>query len=75
MNTIMTLQVRELSTGWNLLTIGRVERAPRRRTMILKDLQGKEICKSASIETVAAAGRRYAQEQGYPDAAYATAAV
>lgn len=71
MNTIMTLQVRELKTGWNALTIGKVERAPRSRTMILKGIDGKQICKSASIETVAAAGRRYASEQGYTDAAYA----
>lgn len=71
MNTIMTLQVRDLKTDWNHLTIGRVERAPRSRTMILKGIDGKMIAKSANIETVAAAGRRYASEQGYTDAAYA----
>ena len=71
MKTIMTLQVRELKTGWNELTIGKVERAPRSRTMILKGIDGKLIAKSTSIETVAAAGRRYAKEQGFFDAAYA----
>ena len=75
MKTIMTLQVRELKTDWDLLTIGRIERAPRSRTMILKGIDGKLIEKSASIETVAAAGRRYAIEQGYADAAYADAAL
>lgn len=63
MKTIMTLQVRELKTDWDLLT------------MILKGIDGKLIEKSASIETVAAAGRRYAIEQGYADAAYADAAL
>lgn len=69
MNTVMTLQVRELKTGWNPLTIGRVERI--KNTLYLKDTSGRLICKSANIETVAAAGRRYAKEQGFFDAAYA----
>lgn len=35
-----TLQVRELKTDWEGFAIGRVERAARSRTMILKGIDG-----------------------------------
>ncbi len=69
MNTTMTLQVRELSTDWDVLTIGRVTKV--KRTFALKDLAGQTLFESSSLDKVAAFGRRYASEQGYTDAAYA----
>ena len=75
MKTLMTLQVRELSTDWDVLTIGRIERAARSRTLILKGIDGKLITKSTSIDVISAAGRLYASEQGYEYAAYAAYAA
>ena len=75
MNTIMTLQVRELKTDWDVLTIGRVEHAARCHTMILRGIDGKLIVESASIDVISAAGRLYASEQGYAYADYAAYAA
>ena len=61
----MTLQVRELKTDCDVLTIGRIERAARSHTMILRGIDGKLIVESDNIDVVSAAGRRYASEQGY----------
>ena len=63
--TIMTLQVRELATDWDVLTIGRVEHAAHGHTMILRGIDGKFIVESDSIDVISAAGRLYASEQGY----------
>ena len=65
MNITLTLQVMSLSTDWDVLTIGRVERDPRSQTMMLKGIDGEVLVESSSMETVSAAGRRYAREQGY----------
>ena len=71
MNTILTLQVREKQTGWNLLTIGRVTRE--KRSFALKNLAGQTIFKSSSFEKVTDTARRFANQQGYFDGAFAQA--
>ncbi|RPD90495.1 hypothetical protein EGK75_01215 [Neisseria weixii] len=72
MKPFMTLQVRDLKTDWNNLTIGTVEKEKRNYT--LKDVTGNLIWKASSIEKIAEAGRRFAETQGYFDGAFAEAA-
>ena len=69
MKTIMTLQVRELSTGWDVLTIGRVIQV--NRSFALKNLAGQTIFKASRLDKVTAVARRFAIEQGYFDGAFA----
>ena len=63
--TIMTMRVRDVQTGWDVVTIGRIERAAHSSTMILKGLDGEVIWQSTNIDALSAAGRLYANEQGY----------
>ena len=62
-STEMTVTVRELSTDWQPMSVGRVVKE--KRSWILLDLKGKQIAKSTSLEKVAAAGRRWAFENGF----------
>ena len=61
----MTLQVMGERTDWDVLTIGRIERDPHNKTMMLKGIDGAVIVESSSMEAVSDVGRRYAREQGY----------
>lgn len=65
----MTLQVRELSTDWTVLTIGRVTQE--KRSFALKNLAGQTLFKASRLDKVAAVARRFAIEQGYFDGAFA----
>lgn len=67
----LTAQVR--TDKLDLATVAVIEKI--KRTFFLKDLQGNLICKSASIETIADAGRKFGRELGYDDVAYELTAV
>lgn len=71
MKTILTLQVRDLKTDWNHLTIGRVQK--QNKTYILTNATSETIWKANSIEKIASAGRHFAETQGYTDGAFAQA--
>lgn len=73
MNAYLNLEVRELATGWKPATIAKVEKL--KKTYFLKDLAGNVLAKSTSLDTVAAAGRRYAEAQGYIHSGTYAAAV
>lgn len=60
--TILSAIVRELETGWECASIGRIVKTGRRYAML--DLAGKEIA-CGSLETAAEAGRAMAQQQGW----------
>ncbi|WP_049262105.1 hypothetical protein [Neisseria bacilliformis] len=60
--TILSATVRELETGWECASIGRIVKTDRRYAML--DLAGREIARG-SLETAAAAGRALAEQQGW----------
>lgn len=68
MNTVMTMQVRELATDWNIYTIARIEKSGRKYT--LKDVNGALVAEANSIDGIATVGHKMAQARGYFDAAF-----
>lgn len=60
--TILSATVRELETGWECASIGRIVKTGRHYAML--DLAGREIA-HGSLETAAAAGRALAEQQGW----------
>lgn len=63
MKTELIAQVRELATGWDEASIGRIVK--NKRSYSLLDLAGREIARSRTIDSIAAAGRIWAQQQGW----------
>ena len=54
MKTELTAQVRELATGWDEASIGRIVK--NKRSYSLLDLSGREVAKGRTIDSIAAAG-------------------